>query len=79
MQHVMETWELWNYNLHHYKNCQNNVIMINVVADINPLRPRQNGCCFTDIFRFIFFNESHDTMIRIETKFYNKDPIYNTP
>ena len=47
---------------------------------INTLRPRQNGCLFTDdIFRCIFLNENARILHKISLKFVPKVRINNIP
>ena len=47
---------------------------------VNTLRPRQNGCHFTDdIFKCIFLNENVWIPIKISLKFVPKGPINNIP
>ena len=47
---------------------------------VNTLRPRQNGCHFTDdIFKGIFLNENVLISIKISLKFVSKCPINNIP
>ena len=42
------------------------------------MRPRQNGCHFTDdTFKRVFFNENVRVLINISLKFVPKDPINN--
>ena len=48
-------------------------------AELNTLRPRQNGCHFADIFRCIFFYESGCISINISLKFVPKGQIDNIP
>ena len=46
----------------------------------NELRPRQNGCNFTDnIFKCIFLNETFLILSKISLKFVPEGPIDNTP
>ena len=45
----------------------------------NTLRPRQNGCNFTDIFKCIFLHENVWIPIWISLKFIPKGPINNIP
>ena len=47
---------------------------------INTLRPRQNGCKFSDyIFECIFLNESMKILIKISVKLVPNGPINNIP
>ena len=46
----------------------------------NTLRPRQNGCHFTDdIFKCIFLNENVSILIKMSLKFIPEGPINNIP
>ena len=50
------------------------------LADVNTLRPRQNGRHFADdTFRLIFLNENVKTSTKISLKFVPKGPINNIP
>ena len=50
------------------------------IKPINTLRPRQNGCHFTDnIFKGIFLNENVWILIKFSLQFVPKGPIYNIP
>ena len=47
---------------------------------IDTLRPRQNGCHFTDdIFKCIFLNENYSALIRISRKVAPKGPVNDVP
>ena len=47
---------------------------------VNTLRPRHNGCRFTDdTFKCIFLNENAQISIKISLKFVPKGPINNIP
>ena len=46
---------------------------------LNTLRPRQNCCCFTDIFKCIFFNENVCISLKISLKVVSKVWINNIP
>ena len=49
-------------------------------AQLNTLRPRQNGHQIPDnIFRCIFLNEKFYILIKISLKFVPKGPIDNNP
>ena len=51
-----------------------------LVALVNPLRPRQNGRIFPDdIFKWVFLNENVCISIKISLKFVPKGPINNIP
>ena len=49
------------------------------IPAFNTLRPRQNGCHFPDIFKWIFLNENVCFTIKISLKFVPKSPVNNIP
>ena len=51
-----------------------------ILQSLNTLRPRQNGCKFTeDTFKRIYLNEDVRIFIKIPLKFVAKGPINNIP
>ena len=53
---------------------------LSLLSHINTLRPRQNGCHFSDdIFKLIFLSEKVWIMIKISLKIVPKHPIDNIP
>ena len=53
---------------------------ITEALSLNTLRPRQNGCRFTDnVFKCIFLNENVWISLKISLKFVPKVPINNIP
>ena len=62
--------------LTHFKQC----FIKGYSNSINPLRPRQNECYFTDdTFKCIFMNENVSILIKISLKFVPKVLINNIP
>ena len=56
------------------------VSKLNLLKDINTLRPRQNGRYFPDdSFKWIFLNENVWIAIEVSLKFVPKGPINNIP
>ena len=56
------------------------VLMVFIMAIVNTMRPRQDGCHFADdIFKRIFLNENVWIPIKISLKFVPKSPINNIP
>ena len=59
-----------SYDMSYYK----------ILQSLNTLRPRQNGCKFTeDTFKRIYLNEDVRIFIKIPLKFVPKGPINNIP
>ena len=56
------------------------LVVLDLLVEINTLRPRQNGRHFTDdIFKCIFLNENVWIPIKISMKFVPRGPINNIP
>ena len=67
------------WSIFFYLSCTAEYYRCRALSLINTLNPRQNGCHFPDIFKWIFSNENAWILVKISLKFVPKGLIDNIP